>query len=853
MAFQDLAINILTSGRTFSYKIFKEEKMQEIGFSGYLIKYAVMNFIHIFGSVVLTVFIFQNIAKKSYFDAVACLFMALIAIFGFIISRTKAAQIVPASISMISFGFFCVLLVWNGDAHGAGFLFIFIYPLLAVMLLGMINGLVFSAILLIIVSIEFLFPGASRFNYPLDVSIRMMAVYILIFGISLAYESSRKTKDRINEELTQNIIGLKEKAEAASKSKSDFLANMSHEIRTPMNAITGMSELILRKELPEDARIYAQDIKSAATSLISIINDILDFSKIEAGKLEIIPVKYTLQSLVNDTINIILTRLMEKPIRFYTNIDSKIPNNLFGDVVRLRQIILNLLSNAAKFTEKGHISMSITRHEIAGKPDYYLGSTNNTIWLKIVIEDTGHGIKEEDLEKLFSEFMQIDTKRNRGMEGTGLGLAITKQLCVAMGGDIQVKSEYGVGSIFTVIIPQGFTSNEPIAAVKEPERKKVLVYERRLVYAKSIRWTLDNLGVPCTIVSDPDDFRNVLGKDEWFFIFSGYGLYREIKNIMDNTNFPGNEVPPLALMVEWGTEAFIPNVRFVSLPIQSLSIANTLNGKTGKLDYFENCTNGSNVRFTIPNAKILIVDDIATNLKVAEGLLAPYEAKIKTCLSGERAIEMHKEEKFDLIFMDHMMPEMDGIEAAAAIREWEKDGGVAGVSPAEGGSGKAAGFEARGDSSPIPIIALTANAISGMREMFLEKGFNDYLTKPIDVSRLDEILCQWIPDEKKEKAKEHGKKLILVADENMANLRQAKNILGESYTIATAPSIEKMEKLLEKNIPDIILMSSVLYISSPMLLGKWSEKIRVIDGPYEPGELKLNVEKFLEESSPEAL
>ena len=225
-------------------------------------------------------------------------------------------------------------------------------------------------------------------------------------------------------------------ADEESKTKSSFLASMSHEIRTPMNAITGMTELLLRTELSDKARGYTKDIKQAGTNLISIINDILDFSKIEAGKMEITPVKYLLSSLINDTINIISTRLTEKPIRFFTNIDGNIPNSLIGDEVRLRQILLNLLSNAVKYSKKGHIGLSI----IADKLE------NKKIWLKMTVTDTGFGIKQEDKAKIFDKFTQLDTTKNRGIEGTGLGLSITKLLCVAMGGNITLESEYGKGS-----------------------------------------------------------------------------------------------------------------------------------------------------------------------------------------------------------------------------------------------------------------------------------------------------------------------------------------------------------------------------------------------------------------------
>jgi PAS domain S-box-containing protein len=526
-------------------------------------------------------------------------------------------------------------------------------------------------------------------------------------------------------------------AESANRAKSSFLATMSHEIRTPMNAISGMAELLLRrKNLPDEARAEARDIKQAASNLISIINDILDLSKIEAGKMEIIPAKYLLLSLVNDTVNIIRMRLMEKPIRLYTNIDAKIPYLLIGDEVRLRQILLNLLSNAAKYTDKGHISLSI-----AGQK-----RESGRVWLEMTVADTGKGIKPEDQEKIFGSFVRLDAKKNRGIMGTGLGLAITRELCQAMEGTVTFQSEYGRGSEFKVVIPQGVSSEEPFAMVTEPEKKRVLVYEGRAVWARTICWSLENLGVPFVMTETLDAFAEALPREEWYYVFSGYGLYSRIKPLLEQTVFPGGKKPPLALMVEWENEAHVPGVRFVSLPIQSLSIANVLNDKDDDRSYFST-QSSTLLRYTYPHARLLVVDDIGTNLKVAEGLLAPYQAKVDTSQSGALAVELVKQHEYDIVFMDHMMPDMDGLEATAAIRAWEEveeelEGGPA----IRAGEGESWAADRR---AHVPIIALTANAVSGMREMFIEKGFDDFLAKPIDISKLDEMLDHWIPKEKR--------------------------------------------------------------------------------------------------------
>ena len=534
----------------------------------------------------------------------------------------------------------------------------------------------------------------------------------------------------VDEIRTQNrqLIELREEAETANRTKSSFLASMSHEIRTPMNAITGMAELLLRGDLTEEARSYAQDIKQAGNNLVSIINDILDFSKIEAGKMEIVPVKYLLTSLVNDTVNIIRMKLKEKPIRFYTNIDSRIPNTLFGDEARMRQILINLLSNAAKFTERGHVSLTITVQD----------KTSSQVWLRFSVSDTGKGIKYDDQKKLFSDFVQVDLKRNRSIEGTGLGLAITKRLCAIMGGTISMSSEYSKGSTFTITIPQGIESSEPFAAVEDPANKKVLIYDGRVVYAKSVCWSLENMGVPYKVVSTMDEFIKVLFKEEWSLVLSGYGIHEKVIHAMKKPEdiYPGRKKPPLALMIEWGTEAYIPNVRFVSLPVQSLAIANVLNGKADSKGYsMASSTVSGIIRYAFPGAHLLIVDDIATNIKVAEGLLAPYKCNIDSCLSGQEAIELVKHNTYDIVFMDHMMPDMDGIEATMIIREWEKERMQSDLS-----------------YKKVPIIALTANAVFGVRDMFIEKGFNDFLAKPIDVAGLDEVLNRWISKEKRETA-----------------------------------------------------------------------------------------------------
>ena len=501
----------------------------------------------------------------------------------------------------------------------------------------------------------------------------------------------------------------KEKAEASSRSKGEFLAKMSHEIRTPMNAITGMAELALREDMPDTVREHVLTIKQAGANLLSIINDILDFSKIESGKLEIIPADYMFSSLVNDVLSIIRTRVIDLQIRFTVNIDCNIPDALFGDETRIRQIFLNILSNAVKYTEQGFVSLTVTGE-----------TTENTVNLTIKVTDSGKGIRQEDIERLFGEFVQIDLSSNRGIEGTGLGLAITRNLVQAMGGNISVESEFGKGSTFTVTLPQKIRKPEKLASVENPAEKSVLLYEKHEIYADSVLRTLDNLGVECTSVCDYIEFCEKMASETWPFIFISFDLFECVSEILNKFG----QQAKVVLLAKFGEVLADKNMFILALPAYSIPIANALNGVATDSAFSLNKETAS--RFTAPEANVLVVDDINTNLKVAEGLLLPYKMQVELCSGGRQAIDLVRCHNYDIVFMDHMMPEMDGIEATATIRALEGT-----------------------RFKTLPIIALTANAVAGMREMFMEKGFNDFLDKPINVFKLDEILDRWVPREKK--------------------------------------------------------------------------------------------------------
>ena len=507
------------------------------------------------------------------------------------------------------------------------------------------------------------------------------------------------------------LVSARELAEQGSRAKSDFLAKMSHEIRTPMNAIIGMTELALRSGEINSSMEHMQTVKQASANLLSIINDILDFSKIETGNLEIIPGEYHFSSLLNDVISIIRMRTVDTRVRFVVNIDSRLPDKYTGDVVRIRQILLNLLNNAVKYTEKGFVSLCVNGENIDG----------NKIKLTMEVKDSGIGIKEEDLGKLFNDYSQLDLIRNRNIEGAGLGLAITKSIVNAMNGEITVDSTYGIGSTFTVTLPQLINSPAPMASVINSGNKNVLIYERRKICANSIVYSIENLGVNYTLVSDDLEFLEHISGEKYTFLFISYYLYK--KNIDIIIRY--GAAVKIVVLTEFGESIPDSNMSALAMPIHSITIAEVLNGVMSSFTYSE--SQEMIVRFTAPTARILIVDDIRTNLKVAEGLLLPYKMKIDLCHSGFEALDMLKASRYDLIFMDHKMPDMDGVETVRRIRMMGEE-----------------------DSyySNVPIVALTANAVAGTMDMFLQNGFNDYLSKPVDTVKMNSVLGKWLPKEK---------------------------------------------------------------------------------------------------------
>ena len=458
-------------------------------------------------------------------------------------------------------------------------------------------------------------------------------------------EQTEKERELKEAALTESQINA-----AASQAKSAFLANMSHEIRTPINAVLGMNEMILRESTDNEILSYAANIKTAGASLLSIVNDILDFSKIEAGKMELLPDNYEVSSMIIDLVNMTRNRAQSKGLNYELNISPDLPKTLYGDNVRIKQCILNLITNAIKYTKEGTISFTIDYQKI----------DEENILLTIHVIDTGIGIKSEDMEKLFTPFERIDEEKNRTIEGSGLGISIVRRLLDMMGSSLQVKSTYGKGSDFS------FTINQKVSD-----------------------WTATG-----------------------------------------DLN-----------------EAYAQSVEQMS-------------------HYKEN--------LHAPKAHLLFVDDTAMNLDVIRGLLKNTGIKIDTVLSGKQALEAVKNKVYDIVFIDHRMPEMDGIETLHAMKEMTEN--------------KSAGK---------PCIALTANAISGVKKMYLNEGFDDYLSKPVNPSKLEEMIRNYLPEE------------YIEDSENS----ETPDIILENEDKSTESLIQKL-----KNIKEIDVDSGIKFCGTPELL-----------------------------------
>lgn len=575
-----------------------------------------------------------------------------------------------------------------------------------------------------------------------------------------------------NFNMMEALKEAKQRAEDANESKSNFLSNMSHEIRTPMNAIVGMTEILLRSDLSEQDRGYLMNIKNSGASLLTIINDILDFSKIESGKLEIVEEEYEPMSMLSDLSMIFLNRIGDKPVELIFDIDRALPNKLYGDSLRIRQVIINIANNAIKFTEAGFVKLAVKMTRMAQA---------DQVNLDISIEDSGQGIKPEDLDKLFGSFQQVDTRKNRNKEGTGLGLAISRQLVENMGGQIGVNSTYGKGSTFYFNIPQRAVGDQVAAVVKEEAVTHAPMVVSGRMHDTRILEQLKNLteGYGLRYV---DCYEARQNHDKVDFFFVDESVYRGLKDSIEEYFVStGTELCVLQNPMReavWDEQATV-----VNKPLYTLNFCQVINHETTAA--FVETDNVMN--FIAPDAQILIVDDNEMNLKVARGLLQPLQMDIDTASSGKEAIEMVQRRKYHIVFMDHMMPVMDGVETTQKIRELE-DAYI----------------------QSMPIIALTANAVMGAREIFKQAGMNDFVPKPIELKNICSKIRAWLPKElvQKPSAPVLPREAVPAQDlpaiegldvaegvKNSGSLELFMNLLGDFYQLIDLKST-KIEKCL---------------------------------------------------------
>jgi len=656
-----------------------------------------------------------------------------------IIYLIKKNEIQIASAMM--FGAYVIMMnyVISGGVEGFSIIWVLLVPPVIQYCWNSNFGLLYSVFLGLSIC-AYLWSPLFCLGYAYSETFRMRfpLVYFAITLLSgtMQYQIRNYRKEQ------QNLI---DNLEYANQTKNDFLANMSHEIRTPMNAIVGMCELILRDDINENVRENCFSIQNSSRSLLTIINDILDFSKIEAGKIELVEETFNIASTINDVINMAMTRKGEKDIEIIVRVDPSIPKGLVGDELRIRQVMINLLTNAVKFTEKGCVVMNVTQSR------HVYG-----INLNVSIKDTGIGISEENIEKLFTSFQQVNTKKNRAVEGTGLGLAISKRLISQMGGFVNVFSTYGEGSEFKFVIPLRVSNQEAFIHINDAENKKIAIFldwkkynHSGIVkeYGKLIQELGENLKVRFKVFESMESLVEGINSGEYTHCFTAI---EEYLNYTRDFNDMAEKCQLSVVQDRFRAIELPTNIKKVSKPFYALSFAAIMNNDKfimdmhGQRSFF--------ARFIAPKAKVLIVDDNATNLKVAAGLMKPYNMKIITASGGAEAIEAVKEKDIDLIFMDHMMPDIDGVEATRIIR----------------------GMQAR-YYQEVPIIALTANAVNGAREMFLANGFNNFLPKPIETVILDRMLRTYLPQEylittstveKNEKQQETVVPVNIVAPEN---------------------------------------------------------------------------------------
>ncbi len=542
--------------------------------------------------------------------------------------------------------------------------------------------------------------GASSVNDYVRV---LAAIFVsgLICGLMVLYRNYLLEIELLNKEEAGR------KAEEASYAKDIFLVNVSHEIRTPLNAIIGTTDMLLESEAANHIKEMAFNISNSSHALLSITTDLLDFSRMNIDSLEINDEKYDLSFMLNDIVNLMSVRLLDSNVEFFVNIDKGIPRWLIGDCGKLRQIIINMLSNAIKYTKEGYMQLEVSSENL----------TDDEIKLKIKVFDTGIGIKEDNLEAIFEPLPESGEITDHQFKENGLGLALCKKLALKMNGKIWAESVYGEGSQFYFECPQKIESSYKGIFVGEVSNDKASV----CYFADSdkdlneLTKLFNKMSVKCFKAFSDAEFIETAKENKYKFFMLDLPAYERIKFRL------------LEALVDWRKFVIISTCNYSYLdepfetvltkPLSVLNLSDLLNetkNYTIRKQTFEG-------KFTIPKATVLVVDDNLVNLEVAAGLLQRYECKVLSAASGREGLICLENEQVNMVFLDYMMPDMDGIDTLKEIRKLHD-----------------------GEFSKLPVICLSANVVSGAKEMFLNEGFDDYLSKPIEIPKLEKAISDHI-------------------------------------------------------------------------------------------------------------
>ncbi len=518
---------------------------------------------------------------------------------------------------------------------------------------------------------------------------------------------------KVTQESMLEMIDALRKSE---REKDDFLANVSHEIRTPINTICGISELMLNKDLPKEIRDEILSIQSAGRNLTLVVGDILDYSELQEGEFELVEENYYLSSTINDIINMTMAKKSDKNLELVVNCDADMPNILIGDEQKLRRVIMNLVNNAIEFTSEGGVCIEFGfRREEYG------------INLIVTVRDTGIGIAKENIEKLFQKFSQADMSRNRAKGGVGLGLAIAQAIINKMGGFITVRSELGKGSEFRFVVPQKVFEDKPLVEIPNKTEINAAVYINmeqfgnpavRDEYSQNIRHIIEQSGARGRVFRNLTEMKRWTKREVYNQIFISMVEYREDPVFFDNLSMQTN----VSIILDHYDDFEVQNKLIYKIykPFSILSIATMIKAQIAKED--DTYIVDDNHMLYAPEAHILVIDDNRMNIRVVEGFLKEYGLQVAWALSGAEGIRMLEEKEYDLVLLDHMMPEMDGVETLHNIRKKQDP-----------------------YFKEVPIVALTANAIAGNREMLIKEGFDDFMSKPVESSVLQRTLKRHLP------------------------------------------------------------------------------------------------------------